>query len=41
MFREVATALAALVAIDYFYLDGKYIDAVQALVLSVWHSFIG
>jgi hypothetical protein len=32
MNRGVATALVALAAFDYFYLDGKYLNYVQAVV---------
>jgi len=35
MFREVAIAVVAMAALDYFYLDGKYIHSVQMVVLSL------
>jgi hypothetical protein len=37
MYRGVATALVALAAIDYFYLDGKYLHYVQAVANSMLH----
>jgi hypothetical protein len=37
MYRGVATALVALAAFDYFYLDGKYLHSVQAVANSLLH----
>ena len=36
----VATALVALAAFDYFYLDGKYLHSVQAVANSLLHFFL-
>jgi hypothetical protein len=41
MYRGVATALVALAAFDYFYLDGKYLHHVQAVANSLLHFFVG
>jgi hypothetical protein len=41
MFRAAATALVAMAAFDYFFLDGQYIHAVQMMVLSLLHFAIG
>jgi hypothetical protein len=41
MFREVAIAVVALAAIDHFFLDGKYIQSVQAVARSLMHFLIG
>ena len=40
MYRGVATALVALTAFDYFYLDGKYLHSVQAVANSLLHFFL-
>jgi hypothetical protein len=40
MYRGVATALVALAAFDYFYLDGKYLHSVQAVANSMLHFFL-
>jgi hypothetical protein len=37
MYRGVATALVALAAFDYFYLDGNYLHSVQAVAHSLLH----
>ena len=37
MFRAVAVALAALVLLDRYLLDGKYVGAVEAVARSVIH----
>jgi hypothetical protein len=39
MYRSVATALVALAAFDYFYLDGRYLHYVQAVAESMLHFF--
>jgi hypothetical protein len=41
MFREVAMALVALAAFDYFYLDGKYVHAVDIATRSMLHFLFG
>jgi len=33
-----AAALAALATFDYFYLDGRYLHAIQLTLLSLLHS---
>jgi hypothetical protein len=40
MYRGVTTALVALAAFDYFYLDGKYLHCVQAVANSLLHFFL-
>jgi hypothetical protein len=40
MYRVAATILAALAAFDYFYLDGKYLHAVQMVANSMLHFFV-
>jgi hypothetical protein len=40
MYRGVATFLVALAALDYFYLDGKYLHSVQAVANSLLHFFL-
>jgi hypothetical protein len=40
MYRGVATFLVALAAFDYFYLDGKYLHYVQAVVNSLLHFLV-
>jgi hypothetical protein len=40
MYRGVATALVALTAFDYFYLDGKYLHSVQVVANSLLHFFL-
>ena len=40
MCRGVATFLVALAALDYFYLDGKYLHSVQAVANSLLHFFL-
>ena len=40
MYRSVATALVALAAFDYFYLDRKYLHSVQAVANSLLHFFL-
>jgi hypothetical protein len=37
MFRGVATALAAMAAFDLFFLDGRYIHALQEIGRSILH----
>lgn len=37
MFRAAAVALAALVAFDIYFLDGKYLATVEALAHSLIH----
>jgi hypothetical protein len=41
MFREVAIAVVALAAFDYFYLDGKYVHAIEMATRSLLHFVIG
>jgi hypothetical protein len=41
MFREVAIALVALAAFDYFYLDGKYVHSIEMAVRSMVHFMFG
>ena len=41
MFRAAAVALAALVALDWYFLDGKYLGTVEALARSLIHFAIG
>ena len=40
MYRGVATALVALAAFDYFYLDGMYLHHVQVVADSLLHFFV-
>jgi hypothetical protein len=40
MFRAAAVALAALVALDWYFLDGKYIGAVEEIARSLIHSLM-
>ena len=39
MWRGVAIALAAIVAFDYFFLDARYIHAVQTMLITLAHFF--
>jgi hypothetical protein len=39
MWRGVAIALVAIVAFDYFFLDARYIHAVQTMLITLAHSF--
>ena len=41
MFRVAAVALAALVAIDWYFLDGKYLGAVEEVARSLIHFAVG
>ena len=42
MYRGVATALVALAAFDYFYLDGKYLHSVRSkLHVALFLAIIG
>jgi hypothetical protein len=41
MLPAAAVALAALVAIDWYFLDGKYVSAVEALARSLIHFVVG
>ncbi len=38
MHRIAAVAIIGLAAIDYFFLDAKYLNALKALALSLIHS---
>jgi hypothetical protein len=40
MFRAAAVTSAALVALDWHFLDGKYLAAVEALARSLIHFVI-
>jgi hypothetical protein len=41
MFRTAAVTLAALVAFDWYFLDGKYVATVEALARSLIHFAVG
>jgi hypothetical protein len=41
MFRAAAIALAALVALDWYFLDSKYVGTVGAVARSVVHFVVG
>jgi hypothetical protein len=41
MFRALAVGLAALVLLDRYLLDGRYVDAVGAMARSLVHFVIG
>jgi hypothetical protein len=41
MFRIVAIALVAMAAFDLYYHDGRFVHAVEGMVLSLSHFIVG
>jgi hypothetical protein len=41
VFRAAAVAVGALVALDWYFLDGKYVGTVEAMARSLIHFVVG